>query len=628
MHPARFALSLTPEHGGWWTTLNPPPQRETAVNSNKSGGRHRDRRTLTKLSALSVAALAAGAVAAPAANATIGPAGVAAGHNITVFHNIDFVAAFGNEGDLTVDVIRNGVNIGTAAGPTVDGGEGEALEVNHGPEGAAQPGDCFEGHTPDVLPGDLIRVTNTPEPPPVTDPPTPPLPATVDEVIVDDITFSGPAYEAPDGSVRVDGVAKRADGLNTPIPVAEIDSAEFRDDSNGQFRGAPNRVIANPAEAGGFTMVYDRPYNLVEGRNTGNLNEAQRKASLLFSGGHATGFGHTEVLPLESMLVDGLDEAPGPAPGCEAAPGQANSVLNTDDDAINVASEDLALSGTKMSDADGVEVTLTDGTTTTAPLEADVSGNNWTLDVPRATLDTLVDGKITVAGSYDHDGTALYGKTLSLQKDTVAPAVTADPAPGTYVGAQSVSLSAGPGESIKYSLDAGPATRDYTGPIDLGVGTSTIKTLATDAAGNTTEDSLAYVIEAPAQAVAATPVAQAVQVIAPALAPAAPRVSLNVARSSYRLAGSTRLRSARRRGVPVFYTAPAGADRMRFTVYRSAGASARRALVKRTVRVRPGVRSVALKWRGMRAGRYVVQVRALKGGRAGKVSKRNFRITR
>ena len=591
------------------------------MNSNKSGGRHRDRRTLTRLSTLGAVALAAAAVAAPAANSTIGPAGVADGHNITVFHNIDFVAAFGNEGDLTVDVIRNGVNIGTAAGPTVDAGEGPALEVNHGPEGAAQPGDCFEGHTPDVLPGDLIRVTNTPEP---TVPPAPPAgPPTVDEVIVDDITFSGPAYEAADGSVRVDGVAKFANGA--PIPLGDLDSSEFRDTS--KYRTAPTRTVRTPGTTDGFTLIYDSPYLDADGRDelfNGNL--ALRKQSLLTTGGHGTGFGHTEVLPLESMLVDGIDDVPGPAPGCDA-PSEANSVLAADDDAVNIASEGLALSGTKMSDADGVEVTLTDGTTTTAPLEADVSGNNWTLDVPRATLDTLADGKITVAGSYDHGGTALYGKTLSLQKDTVAPAVTADPAPGTYVGAQSVSLDAG-GDSIEYSLSGPPATLAYDGPIALGVGTSTIDTVATDAAGNTTEDSFTYVIEAPAQAAAATPVAQAVQVIAPALAPKAPRVSLTVARSSFRLAGSTRLRSARRRGVPVFYTAPAGADRMRFTVYRSAGASARRALVKRTVRVRPGVRSVALKWRGMRAGRYVVQVRALKGGRAGRVSKRNFRITR
>jgi Chitobiase/beta-hexosaminidase C-terminal domain len=597
------------------------------MQASKSGGRPKDRRTLTRLTTLGVVALAAAAVATPTANSTIGPAGVAPGHNITVFHNVDFVAVFGNAGNLTVDVIRGGQVIGRAAGPAVNGDEGLALEVNHGvePPATAGPGDCWIGHAPDVAPGDLIRVTNNDTEPPA-----------IDEVVVDDITFSGPAFMetvpgTPDpitgvtpqeetGNIHVQGIARYSDGLNTPIPIAALDSSEFRD---GQFRGEPDDVVRTPGTTDGFTMIYEPPYDLE--RNRAGLNEAQRKQSLLTSGGHATGFGHTEVLPLESMLVDGIDDAPGPAPGCEGE--VKNSIISADDDAVNTTSDTLVLNGGRLADAGIPQVTVSDSDATTpdiGPIAATTVGGAWDLTVPRADLESLVNGELTVTAAFAGAGDGQAAdETLKIEKATVGPpAATANPPAGTYVGAQSVSLT---GQSVKYSTNGDPANLAYNGPIALGVGTTTINTSTTDAAGNVTERSFTYVITAP---VAATPVAQAVQVIAPALAPRAPRVSLKVARSSYRLAGSTRLRSARRNGVRVLYSAPAGADRMRFTVYRSAGASARRALVKRTVRVRPGLRSVALKWRGMRAGRYVLEVRALKGGRAGKVSKRNFRIAR
>ena len=106
--------------------------------------------------ALLGAAFASALTASPAIAAE-GPLKVRPGHNITVFHNIDMVAAFGygEAGDeITIDVIRAGERVGTATGPLVDNGDGPALEVNHGPEGPPAPGDCWEGTTPDIQAGD------------------------------------------------------------------------------------------------------------------------------------------------------------------------------------------------------------------------------------------------------------------------------------------------------------------------------------------------------------------------------------------------------------------------------------------------------------------------------------------
>src|SRR5680860_1896635 len=96
----------------------------------------------------------------------------------------------------------------------------------------------------------MIRVTNSA------------APTDIDEVIVDDITFSGPASEVPgplgeDRPIEVKGVALYANG--EPIPVEALDSSEFRD---GQFRGAPDETVIDPDVPGGFIMSYLPPYDL------------------------------------------------------------------------------------------------------------------------------------------------------------------------------------------------------------------------------------------------------------------------------------------------------------------------------------------------------------------------------
>lgn len=240
-------------------------------------------------------------VATPASASLTGP-GVDPGQNITVFANIDMVAVvgFGPVGSLvTVDVYRGDAKIGTASGPARDNGDGPGLEINHGVDGTALPGDCWNGAAPNISPGDRIVVTHLGD---------------VDEVTVDDIHYTGrPTMDGPD--VVVHGVALRAGG--TPIPASFLDSAEFRSDS-GKYRTTP--VVEDRAAApGGFTLRYSYPY-LAGGRNRDGLSEEQMRQALLSQDGHAIGFGHTDPLPLEAMLVDGLTDSPGHAAGCGGSP--------------------------------------------------------------------------------------------------------------------------------------------------------------------------------------------------------------------------------------------------------------------------------------------------------------------
>jgi hypothetical protein len=253
--------------------------------------------------ALAVAALVPTMLSTMPAEGTV--VSVADTHNITVFHNIDFVAVFGYSlgEELTVEVVRNGVTIGTATGPAAGEAPEIGLEVNHGPEGAAGPGDCWEGGTPNIKPGDHIVVTSD---------------SGTDEVIVDKIRFNGRPSLLASGDVVVPFAAFRANG--TAIRPAFIDSAEFRAAANPQVRFEAGRgviVERRPGAVPGQLRVrYTSPFR--PARNRPGWNQTQLRRALL-GDGHAVGFGHVAVLPREGMLVDGLTDTPGPALGCEGA---------------------------------------------------------------------------------------------------------------------------------------------------------------------------------------------------------------------------------------------------------------------------------------------------------------------
>jgi hypothetical protein len=558
------------------------------------------RRRTARLCGPFAAALAFGALAAAPASATVSTTNpVEAGENITVFHNIDFVAGFGIGaiGDVVdYEIIRNGVVIGETSGPLVDAEGQPGLEANHGPEGAPVAGDCWVGHTPDIRPGDLVRITNT-------------VSGDVDEVTVDQIEFVGDPQLLPNGDVIQNGIALRADG--TPIPTTALDSNGFLDTS--KFRGPADEVRPWAARPGGFTNVFHPPYNMERNEIYPTLEE--RRSSLLNNGGHEAGFGHVDPLPLESMLLDGNADDPSAAPGCEGSPAESNRVSSAPSH-LNATTGDVTISGLRMTSAGAgaVEVSLTDGAGNVAgPFAATETGNDWTVTVTAAERAGLADGTITVAGAYDHGGTALTGKTAEIQKDTVAPTLSATPNAGTFTGATSVALTAGPGEQIRYRTDGAiPSASDtlYNGAIPLPFGTTTLGVRVSDEAGNVITRTLTYTVNRP-------PVAAAAPAPAPAPAPALPPViqQLSVPNSApvVRLAATARqstrakLGTVRKSGLRLAFTAPQGARVMTARLYRVSGSS-RRLVSSRTQSIRSGRRSVRFAGKRLRTGRYLVKL--------------------
>jgi hypothetical protein len=591
--------------------------------------------TTTRLlrTGLAAAALGSAFIAAPAAHATETGPGIQPGHNVTVFHNIDFVSVAGQteDADTIVEIWRGGHRIGVARGPAREGAEGTGLEVNHGPEGNPLPGDCFVGFTPDVQPGDRIVVTevtpNIADDPATTDvDETADVADVVDEITVDDIVIEEGPVVLPNGHVMLRGHAIDANGA--PIPIATLrESTEVVNSSS--FVGGPTTMVATDAN-GGWEMTFDPSQPLERERNEfANMTTAERRSALM-GASYGVGFGHidVEVPPAEMQLWDGTaEETPGPADGCNA-PSQSNRVTGFDDQSISSTSGDLAVTGTAMAgtinldgtaldDITGVTVTATDGITTvpgtsTSSLAGNASA--WTAAFTRDQLLTLNDGPITVSAVYTlAGGGTLTGTSRRITKDVGAPAAAAASlAAGTYTGARSVALTAGAGDRIEYQVN-GSDWIAYNGPVPLSIGTTTLTVRVTDAAGNVTTSTLRYVINRPAapapaaqqQAPAPAPIAQIASpvVVQPsAFRPAAPALKASVKR--------VKLSAARRKGLSASFVAPSGAKVAVARLYRTSGAK-RTLLGTKRFSVRAGRRQ-SVKFAGgkLKAGLYLVEVRA------------------
>jgi hypothetical protein len=412
------------------------------------------------------------------------------------------------------------------------------------------------------------------------------------------------------------------------IGVEQLDSGEMRNTS--AFRGAPSQVFRTPGTADGWTAIYraDVP---ADRENNGPFTTEQR-SNLLMAASYMMGFGHVAPPPPEAQLFDGV-EAPGPALGCEASPGQSNAVVSTDDAAINIASGDLVVSGTAIAgtldhDVTGAEITIADRegrhVKTQAVGDFATTGqSSWTASFLREDLDRLADGPITISGAFQTAGGRLGGKTLTILKDVVAPgALIADPAPGTYTGPISVLLNGGVGETFAYRTDGQPhGTNDarYEGPIALGFGDTTIAVRVTDVAGNSTDHSLSYTVNRPpaqpSQVTAGNPPVGEPLFPGPGLpgpaGPQNPGTGPTILAATLRVPGTKiRLRAARRTGLQALFSGPAGVKVARARLYRVSGTKQRR-MVSRSLGIRAG-REYRVKFAGRRKltiGRYIVEVR-------------------
>ncbi len=156
-------------------------------------------------------------------------------HTITAFPARDFVSAdgyAGGEGPATISVFRNGVLVSTSEPITPAGG---LVEVNH------PGGGCWVTMTPDIRPGDLVRVTNAQ--------------GVADQTIVVGVQARRPVQTAA-GTVVIRGTAVDENG--NPLPLGQL---EQRLVSGGDlFASNGSRTLrADSSGALDGTLSYDAP---------------------------------------------------------------------------------------------------------------------------------------------------------------------------------------------------------------------------------------------------------------------------------------------------------------------------------------------------------------------------------
>lgn len=387
------------------------------------------------------AALLAGAASCAAASALAAPAlssqsptasppvSIRDGKHIVVVHNIDLVGALGyGAGEpLTLEVLRgpSEIPIARVDAPAYDV-EGEfGLEVNHGPEGAIRPGDCFDDVTPDIRPFDKVRVTDSA--------------GGVDQAFIDNITIDDIAADGTD--VVVSGSAQYAsDG--SAIPLAKLDSGFWRgSDEDGADRRGDGPTVTL-LDGGRYEARYSAANEYGTFRKPAGSGPSTQNTVL--TAGHEFGYGHAEQLdpvtglplplPQEIQLVDvGRDaagavqsEANGPVLGCPGRASTASDITVVDDKVVSGSSGNLEVSG-PVAAGTAVTATLDDGAGAGAPETAPVTvdGGAWKAEFTAAQIAGLSDGTLTITASFA--GATPAEVSRQITKDSTVPVTPVPP---------------------------------------------------------------------------------------------------------------------------------------------------------------------------------------------------------
>ncbi len=404
---------------------------------------------------LAAAAILALGVAA-ASGAVLEPP--AAPHSIIAFPERDFVSATGYEDqkdtNVTVNVFRDGIIIGTAQHSVAADG---LVEINH------PGGGCWVGTTPDILPGDQVRIT--------------PASGDADQTTVANVT-ARPAVAGGPGVVEVHGTAT--------VPIGQLSQRLINPDLVPLVN---RRRLEAPGDG---RLAYDPDGLHWTARYTG-LSPAVVDAAvaaetrILWLG--ADPLAGTELTIYEAGLTGG------PAPPC-TAPAATNAVTDFGRTMINLENlgTSLTVSGLAQLNATNVSVALSNGATSTAsvavPLPGSAVGQTWSAVFSPAQVMGLGDGMVTATATYTVGLTPINGVNKSIWKDTIAPpAPTATPGAGSYTQAQSVTLTHADGDpatTIRFTNDGSVPGREsllFSAPF-LVTASQTIQAVSIDLAGN------------------------------------------------------------------------------------------------------------------------------------------------
>jgi hypothetical protein len=364
-------------------------------------------------------------------------------------------------------VLRNGVVVGSVNSPASN--PGGTLIINHDL--------CWDNFTPEILPGDTVRVTTA---------------QGVDTVRVRNISADAGPTSAGAGSFTIRGTV-------TPrVPVGQL-QVEARGDTPGgvRFRPlAPNlqpdagevrgQITYDAATGGAFTATFT-------GLNADQDAAIDQGTLGEFNVAHVAATGAGGDLKEVTMATQGEPVA---GPGCSlSAPVRRHAVTDVSHAVINQSnrSRNLLVSGMTLN-ASGVNVELRDADGTVVRRAANVNGatgpQTWRTSFTPFQMRRL-NGTIRVVGRYASGAQTLNGATMTLRKDVVRPnAPRSSLRPGVYRRRQFITLDAGPDARIRWTLGRGQAAPTarrgnlYRGQQIAITATQRLKMRAVDRAGN------------------------------------------------------------------------------------------------------------------------------------------------
>jgi large repetitive protein len=428
--------------------------------------------SMTRRRKATVAAAAAIVVITPAMAAAVIDSPPAAPLEVVVFPERDFVVTEGGPANLALDfaIVRNGVTIATAAGTTDDAG---LLEVNH-PGGV-----CWQGVTPNIMPGDVLRVTEQANPANGYEVRTQGVRAPQAEIVGSNVVVRGVALDAAGNPLPLNRVEQRIvqpEFREAPEPLEKRDIRATTDDGNLVRDNSPG------AAPGAFIATHS------------GLTPVQRQKAI---------DGQTRVLGWMRTAANGdrlgitiFEAGELGGPGFGGCPQGADyAVTSFSQKSVKRGTRGLTVSGT-ANDATNVRITLVDDAARTANPSRVGTLSAGTPKTFRANftarqLRKLRDGRVRAVGSFTVGGTPINGVVKSFVKDMKAPRpATSDTRSGVYSRTQAVSLFRAAGEPrtsrIFYTTNGrkpGLGSLQFRRPIRI-TSTKTVRAIVIDRAGN------------------------------------------------------------------------------------------------------------------------------------------------
>ena len=408
----------------------------------------------------------------------------------TMFPARDFVEVAGLSGGDVVDVelLRAGVVVGEARniaafqeavnGPFI-------VLVNH-PGGTNK---CWEGHTPDVLPGDVFRATVT----------SGPSAGPAEDATVANVTVTQQASSPAPGTIVVRGTAQTATG--EPIPLGVLEQRMIRAPGAPAFANGTRRLSA-PGDGELSYDTVDNPlginwtatYNLIDSDVAKALEAESRILHL------GDPLAPARITIFETPVAPGpFDPAVCPAfrqgPTIDLTAASDTGASDTDNVTADTTPSFIGASGSgNPSPGSPVNIQI-DGVTT--PPASTLALNGSFLFTPSLSLG---EGVYKVRASNVISGTEVFGPEITVMIDTTAPAAPSSlettPASGANNNLPLVRGTAAPGSTVHLFAGAactGPALVSGQSETFASTGlsvvvadnsTSTFSATAQDLAGN------------------------------------------------------------------------------------------------------------------------------------------------